>query len=146
MSTNRVAILVVSLAVLVSCAETRHWTGSDLPDATSSELRPVQFNDVPAPFGFDLQTSGNRSLTYQDGELRRGKLLYKGTDSAQKIAAFYRSQMIQPPYGWTALPETLEGSKNVLKFRKPNSRSTVSIYTQDIFTFVQIEVEPTNEA
>ncbi len=131
---------------LAGCAETAHLTGSDLPETSSTELRPIQFSDIPAPYGFDLDRRANRSLSFEAGELRRGKLLYKGSQAPAKVATFYRSQMIQPPYGWTALPESLDGSKLILKFRKPNSRSTISIYTSDIFTFVQVEVEPDHEA
>jgi hypothetical protein len=138
-------LVACGLASAISCAETQHLTGADLPEASSTELRPIQFEDVPAPFGFDLQTGRNQSLTFQHGNMRRGKLLYKGHDAPSRVSAFYRSQMVLPPYGWTALPETSDGGKNVLKFQKQNARSSVSIYTQDIFTYVQVEVDSTDE-
>jgi hypothetical protein len=142
----RIVLAGFAVALSVGCAETRRLTGADLPDPGSSELRPIQFSDVPVPYGFDLQTSRNQSLTFESAGVRVGRLLYKGSSPTSKVASFFRAQMARPPYGWLSVGETLEGSKTILKFQKRNSRSTITIYPVDIYTLVQVEVEPQDEA
>lgn len=144
------AILVL-LAIGAGCREVTEMTDPDLPPPTSGVLSSNQFDDIPVPLGFVLETkpvrplSFNGSYIYQTAEYREGRLLYTGSDDPAKILDFYRSQMVLPVNGWRNVAEDATSDGGDLVFEKGASRSRLRVFRSGTSTYVMIEVSKANE-
>ena len=121
-----VACITLGASLGTGCREVPKVTTGELPPPTSSVLSSNQFDDIPVPRGFVLETEPIRSLSftgsyvYQTPEHREGRLLYTGKDDPAKILDFYRSQMVLPVNGWRHVAlrvDSIEAAKAELEGR-----------------------------
>lgn len=139
------------LALTASCRTVTEITDPDAPPPTSNVLSSNQFDDIPVPLGFVLETepvrqlSFNGSYIYQTAEYREGRLLYTGSDDPAKILDFYRSQMVLPVNGWRNVAEDATSDGGDLVFEKGVSRSRLRVFQSGKSTYVMIEVSKANE-
>lgn len=101
------------LVALASCA-------GAYPDGSTEEasaLSPVQFDDIPVPDGFELQTGMNQSFSYQSGDYRIGEFHYAGLPPGEQVRGFMNENM--PLYGWAKTNvEELSDNRFVMHFER----------------------------
>jgi len=149
-SSAAICFVVIALG-FVGCREASHLTTGDMPPATSNVLASNQFDDIPVPNGFVLETEPVRSLSftgsyiYQTPEYREGRLLYTGSAEPAKILDFYRSQMVLPVNGWKNVADGATAEGGHLEFEKTGSRSKLQVFQSGKSTYVLIEVSKAHE-
>jgi hypothetical protein len=145
------AWLVLTLAIGLGCRELTNATSHPVAPPTSNVLSSNQFDDIPVPYGFVLETEPVRSLSftgsyiYQAPDYREGRLLYSGNGDPAKILDFYRSQMVLPVNGWRSVAEDASAEGGDLVFEKGPSRSKLQVFQSGKSTYVMIEVSKANE-
>ncbi len=138
-------------AALAGCRDMTKITTGELPPPSSNVLTVQQFDDIPVPRGFVLQTEPVRSLSfpgsyiYHSPDYREGRLLYTGPDDPAKILDFYRSQMILPVNGWHSVAEQSGPDGGQLVFEKGPTRSHLRVFLDGKSTYVLIEVSKAHE-
>jgi hypothetical protein len=151
---NRIgASLVICLGLgalfclATGCESIEYATGRDLGSPDSSELKTVQFDDIPVPYGFSVQDRLNQSLTYEHGVMRVGQLEYRGQGMRPKAAAeFYRNQMPLTPNGWTLTNDFEQAGQSILHFDKNPYRCVVTIKREKNDTYIKVEVDTLHES
>jgi hypothetical protein len=150
-ATGAVFVAVVALAACsifaTGCESIQYATGQDLGSPDSTELKSVQFDDIPVPFGFRLQERLNQSLTYEYGTMRVGRLQYRGEGLRPAAAAeFYKNQMPLAPNGWAFENELDQSNQRILSFHKKPYRCTVTINEEKTSTYITVEVDTLYES
>jgi hypothetical protein len=95
------------------------------PQFEYAEHGRVQFDDIPVPAGFQLQTERLESFTFERGSFRIGELLYDGQAPAATIASYYRERL--PQHGWSVEGETQIEKGNSLLFVKGRTQAKIEI-------------------
>lgn len=132
---------------LAACETYDYATSRDLGDPDSTELRPLQFDDIPVPYGFRLVDRLNESLTYEAGAMRVGRLEYRGEGlRPEAVADFYRTQMPLTPNGWTFDHESDQGGQWTLHFSKRHNLCVVSVSRKYSTTYIIVQVDTVNES
>lgn len=98
---------------------------------TSRELSLAQFDDVPVPRGFVLDSREGRSFSYSEGgsgpaPIRMGRLEYTGLGDAGDTLAWYAGEMPRPLHGWSA-GEPVPGRESALLFRRGGDACLVTV-------------------
>ncbi len=122
-------ILSAVLAALVGSAGCGTLGGGAVP--TSRELSLAQFDDVPVPRGFALDSREGRSFSYSEGgsgpaPIRMGRLEYAGQGAAGDTLAWYAAEMPRPIHGWSPGEPAAEGSA-ALRFRRGSEVCLVTV-------------------
>ncbi len=145
-----ITIIASLTGILSGCAQQIENPGKIMPgsptveDTQSTELQRTQFTDIPVPVGFELVTRGNRSFSFQGGDVRLAKYRYWGMQSPEVVAAFYRRTMSLDTYGWSPLSESTEDGTSTLAFVKNPDSCVVTIHEEDGATVIRVNVSPQN--
>jgi hypothetical protein len=114
-----------------------------VPEAGPTGLDEAQFEDVPVPRGFTLQT--RRSFSYRSADLRMGQFVYHGTLlSPAKALSWLEQEMERPMYGWTVVEQHLDEGWTL--FRKGSEEARVRTETAGNLTRVTIDVNYREDA
>jgi hypothetical protein len=126
------AALLLLAAPLAGCPTTG--------GTASRELSAAQFDDVPVPAGFVLDTREGRSFSYAEGgggpsSIRMGRLEYEGLGELAKVREWYAAEMERPIHGWKPAGASGEG----LLFTRGADRCLVTCTSQGAAVRVVVE-------
>jgi hypothetical protein len=119
---NLLILLVLGVLLLQTGCQTDPFRKATVPEVGPTALDAEQFDDIPVPRGFRLDSS--RSYSYRSGELRKGEFYYSGTRlTPAQALGHYQAEMVRPIYGWS-ITEISEGDGS-LAFLKGRDRVVV---------------------
>lgn len=133
---SRFLTVAIAAALLSGCAICQRKNAPD-PAAPLAASPVVRFSDIPVPAGFQL-ISG-QSYAYENAGVRVAMLKYKGKASADKVLAFYRSQMLQ--HSW-ALLNVVEYGERQLNFSRASETCVVTVSPTFTATLVYVTLGP----
>jgi hypothetical protein len=116
----------VALLLLLAAAAASGCAGSGA--AASRELSTAQFDDVPAPPGFVMDT--DYTYSYAEGgagpvPIRMGRIEYTGTGDAEAVVGWYLEQMPRTLHGWER-GVRVEGADAAARFARGADRCLVA--------------------
>lgn len=120
------ALALTALAMLPGCMdeEAANYWSTAAPVAGEVNLaRDVQFEDIPMPQGYMLNT--NASFSFQGSNSRSGMFTYFGPVEWTEALRFFRSQM--PMAGWTPGATERGFDFRVLHFRKGEEQLILTV-------------------
>jgi len=143
-----VVVMAVSSAALLTTGCAELGVSRTARQADSVHLKPVQFDDIPVPFGFTLVDYANRSLTYEVPGMRVGKLTYRADrqPSIERVTNFYLTNMPRH-HGWTLVtPPSPEAGSGDMTFVKGDASCDVNVYQQGDYTIAEVTVNTSHES
>lgn len=102
-------------------------------------VAPVQFKDVPIPYGFEFLP--NQSGSHIAPTFRSGVMKYRGDALLSRTKSFFANEM--PAAGWDvySIREPSMGTA-VMKFTKGKELCTVTIRAEEKTTELKVEIGP----
>ncbi len=130
-----VAAALVALILGGGCAGLSGGPAQQEP--VSAAAAPVQFKDLPVPYGF--QFVPQKSWSHVAPTFRTGVMTYRGDSPVWMTRSFYAREM--PGSGWELL-EIHEPTRNaaVMRFLKGQETCIVSLRKSEALTVLTLEI------
>lgn len=119
-------LAVAAMAFASGCIQetpTAYWSTTAPVAGDVNLARDVQFQDIPMPQGYMLNT--NASYSFQGSQSRSGSFLYFGPVEWTEALDFFRTQM--PLAGWTPGATERGFDFRVMHFQKGEEKAILTI-------------------
>jgi hypothetical protein len=113
--------LALGLVVTMGCA------GFVPVEDSINVVEQHQPDDIPAPFGFDLDPNSWSYLKFQDAPLpmRSVEVIYWGDRPITEISSWYKQQM--PIHGWEFVSDSNDAGETQLRYSKNDEYAEVLV-------------------
>jgi len=140
-----VFLLLVAVSCVVGCTTTGLTQKQETPTPTVEKKEPVavyyDFKDVLVPE--ELKIDEDATVIISTPGLTSGVLALRGRVEKQSLFNFFHINMIKD--NWNIVSQIKSPKITMLVFRKVNRWAVVNIRENDIYTYVEIGVAPTQD-
>ena len=116
--TQHLRSLAGGFLVLLTVIAASGCAGLVPPEDSIPVVEKHQPDDIPAPFGFELDPDSWSYLKFQDAPLpmRSVEVIYWGDRPITEISSWYKQQM--PFHGWEFVSDSIDAGETQLRYSK----------------------------
>ena len=137
---RRLALIVTVLTAFCGCATTS-GSGEQKPEIQVARPEVFLGEEVPVYPGFKLIPE--KSFSYESGNLKVGRFVFKGKALVKDIVAYYRDNL--PEHGWEPVAITVYGKQASLTYITPEKSLQIHVAKKFSEVYLVIQIGPRGE-